>query len=44
MTTFAPCFKGFTKNGVLSLSVSLGLLVTLLAVLRLRENKKGISD
>ena len=35
---------GFTKNGVLSLSVSLGLLVTLLAVLRLRENKKGISD
>jgi Na+/H+ antiporter NhaC len=35
---------GFTKNGVLSLSVSLGLLIALLAFLRIRENKRGISD
>ena len=35
---------GFTKNAVLSLVVGGGLLIGFLALLRIRENKKGISD
>ena len=35
---------GFTKNAAISLAAGGGLMIGLLAILRLRENKKGISD
>jgi tetracycline resistance efflux pump len=35
---------GFTKNCPLSLGVSIGLMIGLLAFLRVREDKRGISD